>query len=906
MKVTEAIKVFLNARKLPANADLVARWSACMETQLNVAAGNGEPVEGKRTTYSDGINEWWNIRLPKNANSDPSWDDYELRFPFELHAEGIGCTGWDWAARRSRWCAFDFDSLTTHARGIGVTDEELEKIKLAAEALPYVETRLSTGGKGIHLYCYFDDAGVPTDNHTEHAALARCVLGMMSSDTGFDFASQIDCCGGVMWLWHRKMTAENGGLSLVKPATKTLSVSGLPANWHDHIEVVTKKRSKVRVNEVAEDDLDPFEALATSRKIIPLDDGHKAQIESLMRSGFTTLWIADHHLLQTHTCALAKLMGEADLKLVGYFHTISEGKNPGSPNCFLFPLPSGAWKVYRFSPGIAEAETWTQDGNGWTTCYFNRTPDLSVAAKAHGALEDPDKIGEFVFHDAARALEAAEALGQKITLLDEMMDRETRLKSGRDGRLVVEIEKREEDAPMPGWFAKKGKWSRIFDVKTDSKKSDELGFSEHDNVLRELETPAKEFAGWVIHKGGEWVREPPANVKMLLQSRGFDKPEAEAIMGGAIGKSWRLVNLPFHEEYPGGRQWNMDAAQLRYEPAILGDEEQPSHAHWDKVLNHIGQELNAGLRESLWAQKAGMKTGAQYLLAWIACMIRYPFSPLPYLFLYGPENSGKSIFHEAIALLMTKGCVPADRALTSASDFNGELANCILAVVEEKDISKAKGALAKIKEWVTARNLSIRKMRTDSYTQPNTTHWVQCANRRENCPIFPGDTRITVIHVPDLLPDQEIPKEKLIERLTEEAQHFMYSLMNMELPEVVGRLRLPIVITDSKLRSEEDNRDAFEEFLADNCFEAPGALMPFKDLFDKFYESLTVNEKGEWTKQRAIKKLPSRFPTGNGPGNKKYVANISLEEVTSPDAKPLLYLEGKFVTQPQEPPEAQP
>ena len=50
MKVTEAIQVFLKARKLPANADLVARWSPAMETQVNVAAGNGEPVEGKRTT----------------------------------------------------------------------------------------------------------------------------------------------------------------------------------------------------------------------------------------------------------------------------------------------------------------------------------------------------------------------------------------------------------------------------------------------------------------------------------------------------------------------------------------------------------------------------------------------------------------------------------------------------------------------------------------------------------------------------------------------------------------------------------------------------------------------------------------------------------------------------------------
>ena len=96
LKVTEAIQVFLKARSLPSNADLVARWSPAMETQVNVAQGNGEAVDGKRTTWSDGINEWWNIRLPKNANDVPEWKDYELRFPFELHAEGIGCTGWDW------------------------------------------------------------------------------------------------------------------------------------------------------------------------------------------------------------------------------------------------------------------------------------------------------------------------------------------------------------------------------------------------------------------------------------------------------------------------------------------------------------------------------------------------------------------------------------------------------------------------------------------------------------------------------------------------------------------------------------------------------------------------------------------------------------------------------------------
>ena len=71
---------------------------------------------------------------------------------------------------------------------------------------------------------------------------------------------------------------------------------------------------------------------------------------------------------------------------------------------FSFPLPRGAWKVYRFSPGITEAETWNQDGNGWTTCYFNRLPDLSTAAKAHGGTEDPDKIGQYVFSKATEAL----------------------------------------------------------------------------------------------------------------------------------------------------------------------------------------------------------------------------------------------------------------------------------------------------------------------------------------------------------------------------------------------------------------------------------------------------------------------------------------------------------------------
>ena len=605
--VSEALCNFLHARKTPANADLVGRCSINMEIQVNVLAADGEPVAGKKSTWTNGSDTWHSIRIPKNAATDPTWEDYKIGYPFDLYAEGIGMTGWDWKARRSRHFGYDFDALTGHAQGIGINDDQLEKVKQAACALPYVEVRRSTGGGGIHLYVYLDDAGVPTENHTEHAALARCILGMMSAECSFDFASAIDACGHVMWIWHRKMSAENHGLEIIKPATKRLSEADLPKNWRDHIEVVRGRRSKIRVNEIADDDQDPFEALASSRKIIPLDDSHKAQIEALMRSGATTLWVADHHLLQTHTTALRDLLESPEgraLKLVGVFRTNSKGRDPGTPNCFLFPLPNGAWRVYRFSPGISEKDTWTQDGQGWTTCYFNRYPDLETACTLFGGVEREQ--GGYVFSSPATAIEAAKSLGEDLVLKDVPNDRKVTLKAHKDGRLIVEIERTKEDKkPLEGWEDKKGKYVKIFKVKADPKDEDALDSNEFDKIIRAVKTTASEHSGWMLkEEGKEWTRNPAANVKMFLQSLKHDRTEAEAIMGGAVGRSWKLVNLPFREEYPGGRQWNLDAAQFKCKPAELSDDEVPHHPHWDMIFDHIGHELTPVLRELPWAVEA--------------------------------------------------------------------------------------------------------------------------------------------------------------------------------------------------------------------------------------------------------------------------------------------------------------
>ena len=285
-------------------------------------------------------------------------------------------------------------------------------------------------------------------------------------------------------------------------------------------------------------------------------------------------------------------------------------------------------------------------------------------------------------------------------------------------------------------------------------------------------------------------------------------------------------------EYPGERRWNQNAPQLAVIPAPPNDGQASQHPHWDRMFDHIGQTLNSVLRDQPWAIESGIVTGRQYLMAWYASILRYPLSHLPYLFLYGPENSGKSIFHEAFSLLVTCGVVKADRSLTA--DFNGELEGCILAVVEERNVANVQGTHAKIKDYVNAQKLSIRRMRTDAYEVPNTSHWVQCSNDIAACPVFPGDTRITVLNVPKL--ESEIPKDAFKELLRKEAPCLLATLLSMRLPTPTTRLRLPVVETYEKTVLALNNTTQVQLFV-DRCCETGDyiSVADFNTAFEKMF-----------------------------------------------------------------------
>ena len=884
--------------------DLLDRWTPAMETQINVIPSTTRTEQGG---WSDEFgNEWWNIRIPKQASSEPFFHDRPQHFSFAEKAEAIGCTGWDWQARCSRWVAFDFDAITGHAAGVGLSAEKLREVQDAACKIPWVQVRRSTSGNGLHLYVYLGEP-VPTANHNEHAALARSILGLMSQSTAFNFNAAVDCAGGNIWIWSRRATRENQGLSLV---TESEPLDAVPHNWRSHLDVVTRRRSKVRV--VTGDETE-FEKLATARQTTPLDPDHHHLINYLAETGFSTVWVQDYYLLQTHTAALKQ--AHEQLGLIGLYDTISEGEDPGQPNCFAFAAPDGGWQVYRFSPGVIEVPTWDQDGADWTSCDFNMPPTLETLARVYGGTES-EKQGVYSFPNLGQLKTALEHLGADLPVPEGWEGREATVTVRQDGRLVIktdqeymsasealergaiEIGKRGgiigklplEDCPL-SWSKSGRSWACVLKTKTEVLSGSPLPYFD-DKVRSLIAVDGQNSAGWAVNtKNGGWVRHIKDDARGILLKFGFNQSEANKALGESVFDGWRLVNLPFRPEYPGNRQWNLNAPQLVYAPA---DVDRPHHPNWDKVLDHCGHGLDESLRDNEWARQNGIQTGAEYLLFWIACMLREPFEPLPYLFFFGDQNCGKSIFHEALSLLITRGVVPADRALTSKGDFNGELANAILCYVEETDLSSAGvGAYNKIKDWVTSRVLSIHAKRQQVYTQANTTHWCQMANKPSNCPVFENDTRITMIHVGAL--EQEIPKSILLKSLSDEGPHFMRTLLDLHLPATVGRLRVPVIETAEKRQAQDSNLSELDVFLREQTYHVPGEKILFAELFEKFRESLSPYLQTQWTRVKFSRGLPTRHPTGSGGGNKTYVGNITFEQKEA--GHPLVNREGKLVKQ---------
>jgi len=907
---TETIKTYLENAPINFAKDLTSLYSADMEVQVLVKPlgepatnDEGNPIPGVREYSSPkyGTFTHHSIRIPKDAGGDPYYNDPTLRFPLDEVVNSIGMTGWDWKNKVSRWVGFDFDSIVGHAAGVGVEDSELERIRAACEDVSWIQVRRSTGGGGLHLYVFFNESDLPkTENHHQHAAAARAVLGLMEKELGFDLTSSVDVCGSVMWVHATRITEVSRGLEVLSPAVDAFP--GLPLNWLDNEAVIRGTSGKVQVRGLSGSDQDAFTQLTNSQSKVKPDATHLLIEDRIAELGYTIVWQPDFGCWQSHTAALRDIMLKYPGDYRGVFETLSDGIDQSKANVFMYPMRDGGLRLTRFGRGTNEHASWKQDGKDWTTTTFNVNPDLRAVAAVTNGIEDPDGKGYVM--DVAQAAKACEMLGTNLDLDADWLqdfgtkDRSVNLKANKQGSLVVEIQKKNGDVAPAGFIAKPGKFVKKFNVDTEN---EEQGTSveQFDAMLRSLVSPDHSHVGWVNKDQNslEWIGHGRTNVRHILQAMDVEDPDV--LIGKLLMQSWRLVNVPFAPEYPAPRQWNRDAAQFAVTPT-----DPHNHPTWDLVLEHLGKELNEPVKADKWCDQNGITTGAEYLKLWIACLFRFPYDPVPYIFLYGPQNSGKSTLHEALTILVKggRGITMADEALKSAGNFNGELANAILCVVEETDLSKYGQAYNRIKAWVTGQEILIHRKGQEPYNQANTTHWVHCANHQHECPIFPGDTRITMVYVQNLGQGggAEVPKDLLMRRLKDEAASFLGTIKGMSIPAPPGRLRLPVIVTESKKEAMQSAQSALVEFIDRACFKTAGELTLFTDFYDAMTKWMGPEQVAVWTKSRVRTEMKEQglLPYGRGTGNKVFVGNVSLRAPkANRDPQPLWVQDGPKLKQ---------
>lgn len=900
----QAIKRILDARTQP---DLAATYHAGMEVQVNVAQDDGQrrtdgyTGRGKGRSYTDGAQSWADFRVPKNAWAEPE-DNSGIVMTWSLadHADAIGMTGWCYSERRSYWVAFDFDAIVGHSeRHVKkLSDEELARVRDAAHRIPWVEVRRSTSGNGLHLYVRFA-MPVPTANHTEHAALGQAVLAEMSALVGFDFRAKVDAAGGNMWVWARKMpkgpdgTQRTGiGLQLIQAARHPMPEA--PKGWERYVGKAKGERKK-SLPKFAEGASETFEETSGQQPRIELDEEHRKLIAWLQENQGWGWWDADHHMLVTHTHHLKRYAQHREATgspLKGRFDTISPGTQVDEQNVFAFPVRAGGWSVRRYSRGAAEHESWTQDGKGWTRCWFNRDPDLRSAAVAIGGIETAE--GAYQFKVAEDVTKVVKLLGGSIDVPHLVSARPAKVTPHKEGkRLVVEVDHVAHDRPddMKGWYLDKGKrWRIVVAANVELKRDDEVGT--FDELIRHAVTESRVDAGWYVKVEEKWNCEPKQNVSLALQSVGKKRIEADLLMGASVLKPWTLVDRPFEDEYPGDRTWNHSKVRYLYPRS----EEVGEFPHWRMVFEHAYSGLDEALAVNGWALANDVRHGWEWGEAWWAALLQDPYQPLPYVFFWSKEeDTGKSIVHEAARLLISEeGIVEAAKVVEGKDSFNGQLESAVLCYIEELDLQKNKGAYERIKNLVTSPRISIRRLYMDAYQAANKTHWIHCANKHQACPIFPGDTRITMVHVPPLPPGRMIPKPVLMERLKSEAPHFLNHLLSIDVPPSGSRLRVPVIDTSEKHVVSQGSRDALQAFIDDNCYLVPGEMIAFSEFHERFKAQLDPDELSEWTSKGAIRAgLPPGCPVGKR-GPDSYIGNVSWEPAAK-DAPPKrkLVLDGR-------------
>jgi Predicted ATPase len=167
-----------------------------------------------------------------------------------------------------------------------------------------------------------------------------------------------------------------------------------------------------------------------------------------------------------------------------------------------------------------------------------------------------------------------------------------------------------------------------------------------------------------------------------------------------------------------------------------------------EALPRREQEAVPSMIERVIKSAVGEGEPYEHFLNWLANIVQFKEKIGTAWVLHGNEGTGKGVlFHRVITPILGKENVASITMRALDSPFNGFMERALAVFVDEVQIPALKGSLgisATLRNFITEKTISVRRMYTEPYNAPNYTNFIFASNMPDPVIVPPTDRRFHV------------------------------------------------------------------------------------------------------------------------------------------------------------------
>lgn len=192
---------------------------------------------------------------------------------------------------------------------------------------------------------------------------------------------------------------------------------------------------------------------------------------------------------------------------------------------------------------------------------------------------------------------------------------------------------------------------------------------------------------------------------------------------------------------------------------------------WMQFLSNLGRTLDSK------CGKQGIASGRDYIITWIASLLKHPERKLPYLYIHGPSNSGKSMFYKSLRLLLGHRVITGLVVCYKFRDtpLNGAVEQGELMYMEHPVVQ-----LDELQRYVANSYLKIHHLTEEPKMVPNRLHFVQISESPDDLP--PIEFTQGVTHIETIALKHMTARNRFLKELESEAGTFLAYCLQKDVP----------------------------------------------------------------------------------------------------------------------------